>query len=297
MASQRSPLTTSLSTEPTYDLGEPVLVTFEIENAGTDTYQLLTWGTPFEGELTVDCISLEKKLGMFVAPLVVAIAAGVLVPLLSGAFRGDNERPTGALRSEGLEVIDLTVGAGKPPELLADPRAPQLLDITVRNTGQVVSVITRATFRIRNFGLLRICQAGGGLEPTENYDVTLPPSPRPGELVEAKVSQQIRPNQADRFTFRLNVPLIPMQDGMRLYQLDVALLHDRDTRPLTAGTAVVSVPFIPTDDYFLSPGTDTSLYSPEVLGCYEENEKILRRFLNLEGERSPMLTKQLLPTD
>jgi hypothetical protein len=240
-------------------------------------------------------ISLEKKLAMFVGPVFAAVVSGVLLAVILGLFGDDeNSPPVAAKRSSALEVLDLAVAGGERPELIGDPRAPQLIDVTVRNAGEVVSVVTDAAFQVRDFGLVRICEAGGGLEPTEEYDVTLPPIPQNGDVVKAKVSQQIPANEADRFTFRLNVPFRAMQDGMRLYQLDVELLHDAATAPLKAGTVVVSVPFLPEPEDFPDI-QDPALYSPEVLACYEENEKILRRFLALEGERSPELNEKLLP--
>ena len=56
---RQQPFVTSLSANPIYRLGAPILITFEIENATNDTYQLLTWATPLEGRLTGDCLTVK----------------------------------------------------------------------------------------------------------------------------------------------------------------------------------------------------------------------------------------------
>jgi hypothetical protein len=56
------PFSTTLTAEPSYRLGDPILLTVEIENPdpGGETYQLLTWGTPLEENLTVDCLTVRR---------------------------------------------------------------------------------------------------------------------------------------------------------------------------------------------------------------------------------------------
>jgi hypothetical protein len=56
----QAPLSTSLQAEPTYRLGDPISLTFEVENTGSETVQLLRWGTPLEGELTDDCFVVRR---------------------------------------------------------------------------------------------------------------------------------------------------------------------------------------------------------------------------------------------
>ena len=54
------PFVTSLTAESSYRLGDPLLITFEIENTDSESYQLLTWGTPLEGQFTVDCLLVRR---------------------------------------------------------------------------------------------------------------------------------------------------------------------------------------------------------------------------------------------
>jgi len=53
-------LRAAIYAKPDYTLGDPVLVTFELENVGADPLQVLPWGTPFEGQFTVDCLTVSR---------------------------------------------------------------------------------------------------------------------------------------------------------------------------------------------------------------------------------------------
>jgi hypothetical protein len=246
-------------------------------------------------------LSFEKKLSIVVIPLLLAtIAAGI--PLLAGggdsSSTGSSESDARAPRSN-LEIVDLAVTGGS---LRGDPKAIQTIDVTVRNAGDLVSVVKRMGFRVRATALLKICQAGGGLEASEGYKVILPPDPEPGQLVEAKVSQQIGPGRADRFTLGLDVPEPARQYGDRLYQLDVLLYHDTMKRPVHAGTVVAAAPYLPDKSYFwsgqINPKSDEwgGPDSP-VWQCFDNNEAELERMLALRGQRSPELSDALLRRD
>jgi hypothetical protein len=51
-------------------------------------------------------VSFEKKVSMFVAPIVVFVVTGVLIPRLLG---DDDDKPSGPTRLEQLEVVDVGV--------------------------------------------------------------------------------------------------------------------------------------------------------------------------------------------
>jgi len=57
---KHQPFATSLLAEASYKLGDPILVTFEIENRGTESYQLLDWGTPLENQFTRDFLTVSR---------------------------------------------------------------------------------------------------------------------------------------------------------------------------------------------------------------------------------------------
>ena len=125
-------------------------------------------------------ISLEKKLAMFVAPVFVAVVSGILISGISGAFGSDDSSTT--IDAGGLEVVDLEVTSG---EVADEPGAPvdaPLIDLTVRNTGQEVSIITGANLQVRNMAWIQNCEGGAGLDPSSNTTWSFRPSRSPGRL-------------------------------------------------------------------------------------------------------------------
>jgi hypothetical protein len=255
-------------------------------------------------------LSLEKKLG-FAVPLVIAGVTGVIVPVLlaGGGGSGAEHQDQGS----ELEVIDLAVSDGQA--LAASSAKAQetayrteTVDVTVRNAGDLVSIVTGIGFGILSAGFLEICEGGGaGLPPSETYDVQLPttahlegdrvvasPEEVEGRLLEYKISQEIPPGEADRFTVRLEVPP-ERQLGVDLYQLEVLLYHDADPEPASAGTVLVSVPS-PDSFHFRSyvPAALRSGERASIRKCYERNRATYQEMLALEGERSPELTADLM---
>jgi hypothetical protein len=243
-------------------------------------------------------LSFEKKLGLVVVPLLGTVI-GVTVPILASGH-GSSKPSEATAPTENLQVVDLAVSGGEPHGPIGPPLKPPTIDLTVRNVGQVVSIVKRIGFRVRATGFVKICQAGGGLEPSKNYNILLPPHARSGELLMYKVSQQIAPNAADRFTIRFDIPEPDRQLGYYMYQLDVLLFHDQAKRPVPAGTVVISAPFLPTGDVFWSgvPANQRASYeipgSAEVKACLVANEATYKRMLSIDGERSPLMTRARL---
>jgi hypothetical protein len=240
--------------------------------------------------------SLEKKLGVL-SPVAIAVVTGVVVPILLSGGSSDSE-PSSDDREAQLEVIDLAVTDGTvlTPERLDPPS----VDLTVRNAGRLVSIVKRVGLRVLEFGAVEICQQGAGLRPSASYDVLLPTNPDEGQFFEVKVSQQIPPGEADRFTLRLEVPEDAFFRGRYLYQLEVLLYHDTDPEPISAGKALVSVPTLPDHRYFWSavpPSLRDSYRGSEVKSirqCLKRNDETFRELLALEGERSGQLTLELM---
>jgi len=58
---EKQPFTVMLSAQEYYRLGEPVIVGFEIKNTGNESCQVLKWGTPLEGQITEDCLMVERN--------------------------------------------------------------------------------------------------------------------------------------------------------------------------------------------------------------------------------------------
>jgi hypothetical protein len=127
----------------------------------------------------------------------------------------------------------------------------------------------------------------------------LPKAPRIGQTIELKISQQLAPDEADRFTFSLGVADWHLGDGAYFYQLDVFLAYDTAGQPLRAGTVLVAAPYTPLTQYFWEyPGPPASFdpaYEPvEQVPCYAENRRTYLRMLALEGARVPELIQELL---
>jgi len=57
---QSDTLTTEIESEGHYRLGARIVLTFVLRNQSSETYALLTWGTPFEGTLTGDCLDVQR---------------------------------------------------------------------------------------------------------------------------------------------------------------------------------------------------------------------------------------------
>ncbi len=80
------------------------------------------------------------------------------------------------------------------------------------------------------------------------YDVTLPD--RAGAAVEVPIDQQLGPDEADRFAFRLTAAGGETRHvGQDLFfELDVSVRHDNDPKPLRVGRVLVALPGTPRAD-------------------------------------------------
>ncbi len=171
-------------------------------------------------------ISLEQKLAMFVAPVVVFVITAVLIPTVRDAVR---------------EAFTTHPTVTTPVDLVpCDSR----IEISMRNIGRLVSVVTQAEFRIRAMQTIDIhCRGSGAALPiSQTYDLKLPAHDGVGQVVGVAVRQQLKPNEADAFAFRVGLAGALVGDGdPRLYQLDVLVHHDREPKPIDAGTIVLAV--------------------------------------------------------
>jgi hypothetical protein len=202
-----------------------------------------------------------------------------------------------------LKVIDIVILNGTDWE-----RSPQI-QVTLHNTGSQRSIIKRALFRIQSLAALPVCLTAGELLISKKYDVTLPVTPPKDEApVEKPVSQQLGPDEADRFAFSLSAPQSIETPTVYLYQLQVEFLHDTETTPLTAGNVVVALPGAPgrhglefwgkgepangkvTRSSFDAAYSHLGAYQETVRSCLDSNTSELRRMLALDGERSKELT-------
>jgi hypothetical protein len=200
-----------------------------------------------------------------------------------------------SLNGAGLKVVDLVVLNGTDWE-----RSPEI-QVTLHNTGSQRSIIKRALFRIQSIAAIPVCLTEGELMISNKYDVTLPQSlPKDAAPVEKPVSQQLGPDQADRFAFSLSVSQTVGHTTVYIYQLQIDFLHDTESTPLRVGNVVVAVPGAPGrhglefwrkgeaakfDAAYSYLGADQAT----VRSCLDSNTSKLRRILALDGARSDEL--------
>ena len=159
------------------------------------------------------------------------------------------------------------------------------VEVRLHNTGTRRSVLTSARFTITDFARITPCGLGAGLVASARYDVVLPIAPRPGQVLETPINQQLGPDEADRFVFRLGVgnAIEEILGETLVYELRVAVLHDNESKPVDVGHAVVALPGAPPTDVMesLAP-TCTDVPTPAV-----------RRVLDFKGARSAELDQAL----
>jgi hypothetical protein len=170
---------------------------------------------------------------------------------------------------------------------------PAALDIKLHNVGDRRSVIKRAVLRIQKFTTLPICLSQGGLGVSATYGVTLPERSAEGQAIEVPLSQQLGPDEADRFKLDLHVR---NPDDLKLYfyWVDVTLVRDAESRPISLGKAIVTLPVGTSNgfDFFRTkqsaegiPSYYTAKERAEVKECQASNNAILREFMALNGAK------------
>jgi hypothetical protein len=170
-------------------------------------------------------ISLEAKLAMFVAPVVVFVVTAFIARVV-------NDRETASANLQVVRLLPIN-GPGKKYH-------QAIIDLTLRNTGGTVSVLTHAQFHLRRVEAITQCSPPAELLPSGRYSIVLDQD-RP--TVTSQLNQAVGPNQADRFTFSVGLPPRSTNGVEFIYQLDVTLYHDADPRPINAGSVLLALPF------------------------------------------------------
>lgn len=200
-----------------------------------------------------------------------------------------------------IEIVDMLVDT---PKVGGEPVS---LDIKLLNSGSRRSVIKRALVSIRKFSLIEVCfSQGGGLDVSATYGLTMPVHPTPGQEMEVPLSQEIGPDEADRFKLDLRLPKAAMQvgrnlDGGRLfvYHIGVDLVRDRESKKVNAGEAVIALPgpisayrqeFFLTKEFTRHPNRYDSYHpTPQEMSkirqCLASNNAILRDFMAVNGAK------------
>jgi len=190
-----------------------------------------------------------SRIAAYAGVAAVAVAALAL-------FIGRHDSSTGGdtatsdSSGERLQVIDVAVANKRPAEIRSsanddpasgiggeyDAREAAGIVLTLRNSTSRISVINRVRFTVVRYAELGSegCIPGAGpIAISANYQVRLPPHGREGQVIEARVSQEVRSQTADRMRLGLALqdpdPLEVFDNGdgtgaSRLYDMRVGLL-------------------------------------------------------------------------
>lgn len=211
--------------------------------------------------------------------LVLAVGVPVCLALLSATLTWWINRPTTDVEFVALQVVPGVDAGESVSENGEFEMVPPKLQVALRNVGDQVSVISGVEVTILDYIHLPQCQPGAGpMAVSQQYDLTLPIDPAPGEVITVDVAQDVPPNQADRFELAVQVE-DPDAQGLFLYQLGVVLVRDGSAR-MDAGVAIVAAPD------FYNPLYEGALEEPGSIGaCHRQTAVDYQRFLAWEGVR------------
>lgn len=166
-----------------------------------------------------------------------------------------------------LRIVDIIINE---PEL-AFPE----IEIKLRNIGNEVVFLKKANFIIHDIGMLENPQIAcyDAVPVSWNYNVTF----KGLKKIAHRVSQQIKPNDVDRFTFTISQnegdPVVPT-----LYYFTIELIYNEDSKILTTEPLIVPIPNI-----YQMAGSLVSGYDN---GVAENNSNIVRTFNRYKGIKS-----------
>lgn len=221
--------------------------------------------------------------------MVSGVVLGVLSLLLPMTAGEEVNKPSSTVRSPILEVVSIDV-------LDHDAKNPgPALDIRLANNGTGVSVLTAVSFSVEKAGRLEICEPGGPLTSSYEYETQLPLDAAEGDRFTVPVSQELRPNRADRFIIRLGLEAHdPEPGGYVVYLMEVELKHSApEAVPL--GRAAIILPLntlgAAAEDYsgYLLLDDPTADDFP----CYRANRELLR---NVSADKDVVVPPKLEAT-
>ena len=185
---------------------------------------------------------------------------------------------------------------------IPDKMKAAVIDLTVRNTGTMTTIVTGTEFRVKVAERIDSCKPEGGpLRISGHYTVTLPdPIPRAPFSIKHSIRHEIKPNAADRFALSLGPKVWPIDaPSLLLYQVDVLIHHDDpSTGPVFAGTALLSSPIYLGERYGegqyreffdLLPASHEWNELFHYNDCIKKNREKVNRFFQLAGHRSPTI--------
>ena len=173
------------------------------------------------------------------------------------------------------------------------------MEFTIHNTGSSRGIVEEATFTVEDHMTVLPCVGGGIVELSAEYDLLLPSNAERGDQFTVPVSQQVGPDEADRFA--VNARLDEASMGFEeLYRLDVELVIDGRAEDVDVGPVIVVLPHSPADDQLSYWGGEHTQFNRDWIEaqgdegtdeCIDDNTQNLHDFLNTPGERPPSLER------
>lgn len=232
---------------------------------------------------------------VILGPLLIVVAGAGITALVSG---GEEEErpdlrplaPTVVNGEDESEILDTNEETGEVRTRQAEPAKPRI-ELRLHNVGTQRSVLTSARFELKRHVRIAACGVGAGLLESASYDVMLPGEPARDEVVEVPINQQLGPDEADRFSFRLSTPEAYKDDlgTTVIYEIGISVLHDDAPEPLKAGEVVVAVPATPARSD-ADPQAPYSFFAP---GCVPAPPPETHVAASFSGVRSLELTEFL----
>lgn len=185
---------------------------------------------------------------------------GLLGALIPRYIHG-SPRPTPALE---LDSVSVESYAEIHPN--SSPSGPVTLDFKVHNTGEQIAVITDVRIRVQQFMDLPLYQSQSSasrassqnaLPVSASYGFVMPLSV--GGNYDISISDQVEPDQADRFQASLRLPSggTSSNTDIYLYRVHLTLLYG-GSRTLDAGEAIFSLPEDTRNSSFQNPASETT---------------------------------------
>jgi hypothetical protein len=223
----------------------------------------------------------------------VLAAGGVVQTQVNNTERPHLEIAMVSVRlSEEIDAVDENMqGTVLDSDTLMTPK----VDVTVRNSGDAESLITRAdlTFRLAT-RLARCVEVGGEVAVAADYDVKVP-APwgdplKPYSLavpftVTREMRFQVEPHAHDRFTLTVGPKRIPELSMPWIYDIDISLRHD-DGAVLRVGAVVMLS--AGGQDGITDPDEGTPLVPRDAaeLRCQRANFELVDKAVRRPGEKS-----------
>lgn len=187
-----------------------------------------------------------------------------------------------------LELVDVSFGT--------ESGKATTLDVKVRNTGEKIAYLKEADFRVERVWELRSAASPAVVQVSGNYDVILDPTGAP-YVRTFKLSQGVKPNAVDRFTFSLalNERARSAADANYVFLTEMDLVYDEDDKVVGSGTLlfVRDVPWQDAELYFPrgAPGPEDANNDPFYKAVREHNAQVVDEIGATEGTKSESLEK------